>query len=78
MLAAAETLLAAGSGERKVEQAASAIGALRDVLRDLLVLSAADDAELVVNLDRASEWAEWANQFPAEALVDALYQCLSR
>ena len=72
LLAAAETLLAAGVGERKIEQASSAIGAVRDILRDLLVLNAGNDVNLVVNLDRASEWAPWADTLDPESIVTAI------
>jgi len=72
LLATAETLLAAGAGERKIDQAASAIAAVRDVLRDLLVLAAADDEALVANLDRAAEWRDWAAKIEPDALIAAL------
>lgn len=72
LLASAETLLAAGAGERKIDQAASAIGALRDILRDLLVLATGDGHEIVVNLDRADEWSSWAGRFEPDAIVEAL------
>jgi DNA polymerase-3 subunit delta' len=72
LLATAETLLAAGAGERKIEQATSAIGAVRDVLRDLLVLAATDDEALVANLDRAGEWRDWAAKIEPDALIAAL------
>ena len=72
LLAAAETFLAAGVGERKIEQALSAIGAVRDILRDLLVLNAGNDEHLMVNLDRASDWAPWADTLDPESIVTAL------
>jgi len=72
LLAGAETLLAAGGGERKVEQASSAIGAVRGILRDLLVLASGSDREMVVNLDRADEWAAWAGTLRTDDIVDAL------
>ena len=72
LLAAAEIFLAAGVGERKIEQASSAIGAVRDILRDLLVLNAGNDEHLVVNLDRASDWAPWADTLDPESIVAAL------
>ena len=72
LLASAETLLAAGAGERKIEQAVSAMSAVRDILRDLLVLASGRDGELVVNLDRIEEWADWAARLDADAIVEAL------
>jgi DNA polymerase-3 subunit delta' len=72
LLATAETLLTAGAGERKIEQAASAIDAVRDVLRDLLVLAATDNEALVANLDRAAEWRDWAAKIEPDALIAAL------
>jgi DNA polymerase-3 subunit delta' len=72
LLASAETLLAAGGGERKIDQAVSAIGAVRDILRDLLVLAAGEDGDMVVNLDRADDWASWAADFEPDAIVAAL------
>lgn len=72
LLAGAETLLAAGAGERKIEQASSAIDAVRGVLRDLLVLASGNDKEMVVNLDRADEWTTWAGTLHADDIVDAL------
>ena len=72
LLAGAETLLAAGAGERKIDQASSAIGAVRDILRDLLVLAAGIDEEGVVNLDRADEWTAWAGTLDPDDIVDAL------
>jgi len=73
LLASAETLLAAGAGNRKIDQAVSAIGAVRDILRDLLVLTAGDDRDAVVNLDRVDEWESWATDFEPGAIVEALY-----
>ena len=58
LLASAETLLAAGAGRRKIDQAASAMGAVRDILRDLLVLSSGGGGELVINVDRAVQRAD--------------------
>ncbi len=72
LLASAETLLAAGSGERKIDQAASAIAAVRDVLRDLLVLSSGKDGDLVVNRDRFEAWSEWARRLDPDDIVGAL------
>ena len=72
LLDSAETLLAAGSGERKIDQAASAIGAVRDVLRDLLILAAGNGEESVVNLDRVDEWTTWASKLDPEGIVEAL------
>jgi DNA polymerase-3 subunit delta' len=72
LLASAETLLSAGAGERKIDQALSAMSAVRDILRDLLVLASGKDGELVVNLDRIEEWADWATRLDADAIVEAL------
>ncbi len=72
LLAGAETLLAAGAGERKIDQASSAIGAVRDILRDLLVLASGNGEEIVVNLDRADEWTAWASTLDPDDIVDAL------
>jgi len=72
LLASAEVLLAAGGGARKIDQAASAMDAVRGILRDLLVLSSSDDGELVVNRDRADDWAAWASRFDAQGIVEAL------
>jgi DNA polymerase-3 subunit delta' len=72
LLASAEALLAAGPGERKIEQAASAIAAVRDILRDLLVLASGRDTELVINVDRIDDWAGWVGKLAPEALVEAL------
>ncbi len=72
LLAGAETLLAAGAGERKIDQACSAIGAVRDILRDLLVLASGNGEEIVVNFDRADEWTAWASTLDPDDIVDAL------
>jgi DNA polymerase-3 subunit delta' len=72
LLASAEVLLAAGAGARKIDQAASAMDAVRGILRDLLVLSSSDDGELVVNRDRADDWAAWASRFDPQGIVEAL------
>ena len=72
LLASAETLLASGAGSRKIDQAASAMGAVRDILRDLLVLSSGKNGDLVVNLDRAEEWSAWAGKLDTDGIVEAL------
>ena len=72
LLAAAETLLAAGGGERKIDQATSAMAVARDILRDLLVLRTGSADELLVNADRAGEWRGWATATPEEGIVAAL------
>ncbi len=72
LLASAEALLAAGAGRRKIDQAASSMGAVRDVLRDLLVLSSGESGELVVNLDRAEDWSAWASKLDPDGIVEAL------
>jgi DNA polymerase-3 subunit delta' len=72
LLASAETLLAAGAGERKIDQATSAMSAVRDILRDVLVLSGAADPELVVNLDRIEQWSDWAARLDPDRIVGAL------
>ncbi len=72
LLAGAETLLAAGAGERKIDQASSAIGAVRDILRDLLVLASGNGEEMVVNLDRADDWTAWARTLDPDDIIDAL------
>lgn len=72
LLRSAETLLAAGAGERKIDQASSAIGAVRDILRDLLVLASGNGEEIVINLDRADEWTAWARTLDPDDIVDAL------
>lgn len=72
LLASAETLLAAGAGARKIDQAASAMGAVRDILRDLLVLSSGAGGELVINLDRAEDWRGWASSLDPDGIVEAL------
>jgi len=72
LLASAETLLGAGAGDRKVEQAASAMEAVRDVLRDLLVVANGSSPELVINVDRVDDWSDWAGKLEPEAIVEAL------
>ncbi|MFQ5744178.1 MAG: DNA polymerase III subunit delta' [Acidobacteriota bacterium] len=72
LLAAAESLLAAGTGERKIEKAASAIAAVRDVLRDLLVLCAGSDQSMLVNAERADAWRGWAQQMHTDDIIAAL------
>lgn len=72
LLASAETLLAAGSGERKIDQASSAMAAVQDILRDLLVLAEGDGHQLVINLDRIEEWSPWAAKLEADSVVKAL------
>ena len=39
---------------------------------DLLVLNAGDDVNLVVNLDRADDWAPWADTLDPESIVAAI------
>ena len=72
LLTGAETLLAAGAGERKIDQASSAIAAVRDILHDLLVLAVGNQEEMVVNFDRTNEWAAWASTFDPDDIVEAL------
>jgi DNA polymerase-3 subunit delta' len=72
LLAAAEVLLAAGAGDRKVDQAASAMTSVRDILRDLLVLSSGGDPTLLVNADRRSDWQGWASEMGSDGILDAL------
>jgi DNA polymerase-3 subunit delta' len=72
LLAGAEALLGAGAGERKVEQAASAMAAVRDVLRDLLVLAGGGNPKLVINVDRMNDWGGWASKLAPGAIVAAL------
>ena len=72
LLAAAEVLLAAGEGDRKVDQAASAVTSVRDILRDLLVLSSGGDPTLLVNADRISDWQGWASEMDSDGILDAL------
>ena len=72
LLASAETLLAAGAGRRKIDQAASAMSAVRDILRDLLVLSSGEGGELVVNLERAEDWSAWASSLDPDGIIEAL------
>ena len=72
LLASAEILLAAGVGDRKVEQAASAMTSVRDILRDLLVLSSGGNRDLLVNSDRGSDWQGWANELDTDGILEAL------
>lgn len=72
LLTGAETLLAAGAGERKIDQASSAITAVRDILRDLLVLAAGNQEEMVVNRDQVNEWKVWAKILDPDDIVEAL------
>lgn len=72
LLASAEILLAAGVGDRRVEQASSAMTSVRDILRDLLVLSSGGDRELLVNSDRCSDWQGWANELSSDGILEAL------
>ncbi len=72
LLETAETLLAAGVGERKIDQAVSAISAVGDVLRDLLVLAGGRDGQLVVNLDRVETWSSWAARLDPDDILEAL------
>jgi len=72
LLASAEALLAKGTGRLKIQQAASAMGAVRDVLRDLLVLAHGNNDELLINVDRAADWSGWAGNLDPEGLVEAL------
>ena len=72
LLASAEILLAAGAGDRKVDQAASSMASLRDILRDLLVLCSGGDRDLLVNADRGTDWQGWANEMNAEGILEGL------
>jgi len=72
LLASAEAILAAGAGERKIDQAASAMSAVRDVLRDLLVLATGEEAALMINVDRIEDWGAWANDLDAAGIIAAL------
>lgn len=72
LLASAEELLAKGTGRLKIQQAASAMGVVRDVLRDLLVLANCSGEELLINIDRAADWSDWAGKLDPEGLVEAL------
>jgi DNA polymerase-3 subunit delta' len=72
LLAAAEILLAAGAGDRKVDQAASAMTSVRDILRDLLVLSSGGERDLLVNTDRCSDWQGWADEMDSDGILEAL------
>ena len=64
--------MAAGAGERKIDQASSAIDAVRDILHDLLVLAVGNQEEMVVNFDRTNEWAAWARTLAPDDIVEAL------
>jgi hypothetical protein len=48
------------------------MGTVRDILRDLLVLSSGGSAELVINLDRAEDWSTWASSLDPDGIVEAL------
>ncbi len=72
LLASAEILLAAGAGDRKVDQAASSMATLRDILRDLLVLCSGGDRGLLVNADRCSDWQDWASEMSPDGILEAL------
>ena len=72
LLASAEILRAAGAGDRKVDQAASSMASLRDILRDLLVLCSGGDRDLLVNADRCSDWQDWASEMSPDGILEAL------
>ena len=72
LLASAEILLAAGAGDRKVDQATSSMASVRDILRDLLVLCSGGDPDLLVNADRCSDWQDWANEMSPDDILAAL------
>ncbi len=72
LLASAEILLAAGAGDRKVDQATSSMASVRDILRDLLVLCSGGDPDLLVNADRRSDWQDWANEMSPDGILAAL------
>ena len=72
LLASAEILLEAGAGDRRVEQAASSLDSLRDILRDLLVLCSGGSRELLVNTDCCSDWQSWASEMSADGILEAL------
>lgn len=72
LVASAEILLAAGAGDRKVDQAASALATTRDILRDLLVLRSEGEREQLVNVDRGADWQSWANETSEDGILAAL------
>ena len=48
------------------------MSAVRDVLRDLLVLATGEEAALMINVDRIEDWGAWANDLDAAGIVAAL------
>jgi len=72
LLASADIFREAGAGERKIDQAASMMAALRDILRDLLVLCSGGERNLLVNADRCSDWRGWADEMDSDGILEAL------
>lgn len=72
VVAAAESLSSIGTGETATQRAASTLVVGRDILRDLLVVSAGGDRSSLVNADRFEAWNAWAQDLDPDALARAL------
>ena len=72
LVAAAEMLIGSAKEERPIDAAAQALRAGRAVLRDLLILCTGSGDDLLLNIDRATEWRDWADRLTPIGLTTAL------
>ena len=72
VVTAAESLSSIGNGETATQRAVSTLMVGRDILRDLLVVSAGGDRSSLVNADRFDTWNVWAKDVDPDAAARAL------
>ncbi len=72
VIAAAESLSSIGTGETATQRAVSTLEVGRDILRDLLVVSAGGARSSLVNTDRFEAWKAWAQDMDPDAAARAL------
>lgn len=72
VVTAAENLASIGTGETATQRAVSTLQVGRDVLRDLLVVSAGGDRSSLVNADRFEAWNAWAHDIDPDSAARAL------
>ena len=69
---AAESLASIGTGETATQRAVSTLEVGRDILRDLLVVSAGGDPTSLVNADRFEAWTKWTQSIDPDSAARAL------
>jgi len=72
VVTAADTLANVGHGETATQRAASVLRIGRDILRDLLVVTANAEQAGLVNTDQREAWVAWAREVDDEGVIEAL------